>query len=126
MRKFALSFLCAGALISSATMAMTHSLSPKTSIDYELAANSPEVFTNFTIFKVHAVCKVQTQDESNIIHVKGLNRSGQVNGRVIRSGDELDIIIHNGDIFDLVAESAAQVELTNKGPHSIKTKCQIS
>ncbi|WP_419420675.1 hypothetical protein ACNVED_05080 [Legionella sp. D16C41] len=126
MRKIALSLLCAGALISNTTMAMTHSLSPQASVEYELAANKPEVFTNFTIFKVHAVCKVQTQDESNTLHVKGLYRSGQVNGKVINAGDEVDIIVRNGDSFDLVAEAAAQVELTNIGVHSIKTKCQVS
>ncbi|STX28414.1 Uncharacterised protein [Legionella beliardensis] len=126
MRKVVLSLLAAGAFISAPVLAMNHSLNAGVSVEYELPVNAPEVFTNFTFFKVHAICKIQTQDESNVIHIKALNRSGQVNGQVINTGDELDLTLHNGETIDLVAESAAQVELTNKGEHLIKAKCQIN
>jgi hypothetical protein len=124
LKKIGFSLLCAGALFSTTTLAMTHELAPSVSIEYELVANQPEVFTNYTIFNVTAVCTVKSQDESNIIHVRGLNRSGEINGKVINKGDEFDLIVKNGDTFTLSAKSAAKVEMTNKGEHTVKALCR--
>ncbi|MDP1603956.1 MAG: hypothetical protein Q8M03_11900 [Legionella sp.] len=124
LRKISYGLLCAGALFSTTTIAMTHELAPRVSIEYELNANVPEVFTNYTIFTVNATCTVKSQDESNIIHVKALNRSGSINGKDINAGDELDLVVKNNDTFTLSAKSAAKVEMTNTGAHSLKALCR--
>lgn len=124
LRKISFSLLCAGALLSSNSLAMNHELTPGISIEYELATNKPELFINYTIFTIKAVCTIVTPDESDILHVKGVNRSGEINGQVINANDELDILVKNGDKLYLTAKSGAKVEMTNQGEHTLRAVCK--
>lgn len=123
IRKIAFCLLSASVFIN-AHATRTYDLAPSLSIEYELAPNTPIVLTNYTIFTINALCNIETSDESNLIHAKVLKRSGELNGTVINTGDELDLTVHQGDKLSLTAKSAAQVELTNKGPHMVKALCK--
>jgi hypothetical protein len=124
LRKIGFSLLFAGVLFSTNSMAINHELAPGVSIEYELATNKPELFINYTIFTIKAVCTIVTPDESDLLHVKGVSRSGEINGQVINANDELDLIVKNGDLLYLTAKSAAKVEMTNRGEHTIRALCK--
>lgn len=124
LKKICLTLLCASSLLSATAIGMTHELAPTLSLEYDLVPNRPELFINYTIFNVKASCDIDTPDKENVIHVRGINRTGSINGQIIRAGDELDIIVHKGDQMELSAQSVAKVELTNKGTHSLKAVCK--
>lgn len=124
LKKIGLSLMCAGSLLTSASFAMNHELAPNLSADFELAVDKPELFTNYTMFTVNAVCTIQSIDEDDIVHVKAVKRTGAINGQAIKAGDTLDVNVHNGDKLTLSAQSAAQVELTNKGNNPLKAMCK--
>ncbi|MGQ3892296.1 hypothetical protein [Legionella sp. CNM-4043-24] len=124
LRKIGLSLLCAGSLLASSSFAMTHDLAARISADYELDVNKPEIFTNYTMFTVKAVCTIKSIDNESVIHVKAIKRTGSINGQSLSSGDSVDIVVHNDEKITLSAQSAAQVELTNNGDHNLKALCK--
>lgn len=125
LQKIAIGLICAGTLVSTNTMAMTHNLNQGISIEYELPSKSPEMFMNFTIFTINAVCTIQSAPEaSDILHVKGLYSSGKINGQDFAKDDEMDIMVKNGDALMLTANPAARVEITNTGNATIKALCK--
>lgn len=124
LAKLSLSLLCAGALFSTSTLAMNHSLSPGVSLEYEFLPNQPELLTNYTIFNISATCTIQTGGSNQIIHVRGINRSGTINGIELEKGKEIDILVNNNDQMVLTAQRAAQVEFTNMSDLPIKALCK--
>lgn len=123
-KKTGFGLLFAASLFSADAMAMNHELQANMTVSYELAVDTPELFTNYTMFKVKAVCYIEAVDSADVIHVKAVRRSGTINGQALSTGDTLDIIVKNGDKLQLAAESAAQVEITNKGDNLIKALCK--
>jgi hypothetical protein len=124
LRKIGLVMVCAGSLFASASMAMNHELAPSMTVEYELASQKPELFTNYTMFTINAICTIQASHGDYAIHVKAIRGSGAINGQSITAGDSLDIIVKNDDKMNLKAVSTAQVELTNTGNTTIKAVCK--
>lgn len=124
LRKFLSKLICAGILASGAAMAMNHELSQGVSIEYEFLPDTPELLTNYTIFKINASCTIQTSPGDHIIHIRDINRKGSINGEELEKGDEINVVVHNNDQLTLTAQSGAQVEFTNRSSTPIKALCK--
>lgn len=126
LRKIGLGLLCAGALFNTAASAATHALTQGVSVEYVLPSNEPQVFANSFFWKISATCSVTSEDESTQLLVEGLSKKGSINDLPLQSGDSVVITVHNGDKFNLSADSGAKVSLTNLGEHSLSASCSTS
>lgn len=125
LRKIGYSLLCAGALFSANTLAMTHALVSGSGIEYELAPNQPHEFTNPVFFSVTATCTFRSENPSNDVFVEALSKSGVINGQKITAPDTLTITINSGDVIKLTVNPGAKVRLTNRGESSIHASCSV-
>ncbi|MDX1838824.1 hypothetical protein DIZ81_13710 [Legionella taurinensis] len=124
LKKTACTLLAACALFSGSSLAATHhELAPGITVEYDLPPNSPQVFSNYFFWTVTATCVMHSEDPSNNILVKALSKSGKINGMPLTKGQQTVITIHNRDHIEISADSGAQVELTNYGPHTVKATC---
>lgn len=92
-------------------------------MEYELPANDPQVFINPTFWSITATCTIHTESPASVF-IRGLNKSGKVNGIPIKKDDTLTIEIHDNDLLEIVADSAAKVELTNLSEETVKATCK--
>ena len=123
LRKFGSVLLCAGALLSTNTSAMTHNIKPGVSIDYELPPGDPQIFANYWFWSVTATCSISGKDPSNDIFAEVLNKKGSINGNAVSAGDTLMMTVRPGDKLVISADSGARVQLTNRGRNTIVAKC---
>jgi len=72
---------------------------------------------------VEAKCRISTKDDSNLLHAVALAKKGKLNDIPWSKGDELDLIVHNDENIKIYALPGAQVEITNKGEHTLKAIC---
>lgn len=123
LRKIGCTVLSAFTLFSADALATNHNLAPNLTIEYDLPANNPQVFSNYFFWTITATCVIHTQDNSNTIIVKGLNKKGKINGTPLTEGQTMVLTIHDNDRLVISADSGAKVELTNQGAHSVKAVC---
>ncbi|MFC3909349.1 hypothetical protein ACFORL_09730 [Legionella dresdenensis] len=127
LRKIGLGLLCAGALLATDTaVARVHELAPRMTLKYTLEPGQPEVLTNFTLWTINAECTINTEDDADIIHVRALNRSGEIDNIKLKTNEELDVLVRNNQVLKLKAESAAKVELVNNGEHVLVATCKTA
>lgn len=127
LKKIGLGVLCSGLIFASGSFAQQMTLPQMgTTIVYELKSNDPLELFNFTFWTINAVCKISSEDESDEIRAKILNRSGIINGQSLSEGDAISMIVHNNDEFNITAESRAKVELLNLGAHTVKASCSAT
>lgn len=123
LRKIGTTLLCVGSLMSSYAFASTHMLVKGMSMNLELPANEPQVFTNFLMWSISAKCLINDADESNNIQVSALSKKGMVNGFAIETGQRIVLTVHPGDELAITANAGAKVELTNQGIKQISARC---
>lgn len=114
-KKTALGVFCAAVLASPVSLAA--------SATYILQVGQPQRFFNPTMFTIKGVCDLETEDTQSIVHVEGIRGSGSVDGKAITAPQERDILISNGGKLSIVANSAAEVRLTNMGDHTLTARC---
>lgn len=124
-KKIALTLLCSTGLIcgSNAIAAEQPAQQQGIAIDFQLSPNSPQKFTNTAFWTIDAKCKISTPDSANDIYVHAIKKSGKINGSKISAGDSVVVTVHSGQNLNLTAESGAQVEITNRGSHTITASC---
>jgi hypothetical protein len=127
LKKLGLGLLCAAASISTNAYSMvTHTLQVGATVEYELPANQPQLFINYMFWPIEVNCQITTEDESNEIFAEGLARKGKINDVTIFEGESMTLIVQNGEILKLYAESGAKVKMTNLGLHTVKANCAAS
>ncbi len=92
-------------------------------VEYQLAPNQPQVFTNYMFWAVEANCKILTSDESNSLRVVALAKKGKVNDVPMSSGQTLYVTVHQNENLKVAADSGAKVEITNLGEHTVVATC---
>ena len=123
-RKIGLTLLLLSGLISSNAMANNvHPLAPNVSVQYELAPNVPETFSNVFFWTVKARCTINSATPENLLHVNMKRKSAKVNGEDLTEGTQKDVNIKSGDSLIIAADKGAQVELTNLGTSTIIATC---
>ena len=90
-----------------------------------LPAKVAKPFYNFTSWKLTADCMMISEDQSNELEIVGLNRNSAVNGIPVSKGNPLHLTIHPNQHLTVMAESGAQVQLTNEGPHTLNAHCTL-
>ncbi|MDI1351424.1 MAG: hypothetical protein PSV35_01435 [bacterium] len=124
LRKIGFSLLCAAATLTTNAYCMSnHALQAGITIEYELPAGEPQLFSNFLFWSVEADCKLFTEDESNLLVIEAKAKSGKINGMPVSKGDMISLLIHGGDVLRLQADGGAKVEITNTGEHLVKASC---
>lgn len=123
LRKIGTTLLCVGSLVSSCAFASTHVLVKGMSMNLELPANDPQVFTNFLMWSISAKCLINDADESNDIQVAALSKKGVVNGFTIETGQRIVLTVRPGDELAITANAGARVELTNQGSKQVSARC---
>lgn len=121
-----LGFILIGALTSMNIMAnniQTHAIQPGVTLEYTLPANEGQIFINYMFWSVDATCKITSPDENNDLLIEALARRGKVNDVPLSDGQSMHVLVHNGDLLRLSADSGAKVKITNFGPHDIKATC---
>lgn len=101
----------------------SHALQPGVSLEYILPTNDGQIFINYMFWSIDAACKITTEDPSNNLLIEGLSRRGKVNDIPLSEGQSMSVIVHNGDILKLSADSGAKVKITNFGAHDVKATC---
>ncbi|MBA2651277.1 MAG: hypothetical protein H0U73_03260 [Tatlockia sp.] len=90
-----------------------------------LPAKVGKTFHNFSFWKLTAECVMTTEDQSTELEVEGLNRNSSVDGQPIPKGKTMHLTIHPNQLLTVMAESGAQVKLTNDGPHTLNAHCTL-
>jgi hypothetical protein len=124
LRTIGFTMLCAAAaLITNAHAVENHNLQAGITMEYELPANDPQLFTNYMFWTIEANCTLTTEDESNELYVEAVKKKGKVNESSLSQGETMSLIVHNNEVLRLSADSGAQVRITNLGEHIVKAKC---
>lgn len=110
-------------LFSSMGFAATYLLTPGLSADFDFPSNSPQVIKNIFFWPVTATCTIKTTDSSDDFYVRMIKNSGKVNGVKLSKGETMTFTVHPGDRFQISADAAAEVELTNQGQNTVKASC---
>jgi hypothetical protein len=123
LKKF--SFICflATTALSTHAYATIHPLEAQLTLEYTLVPNEGEVFINYMFWHVDVNCTVKSMDDTDLLHVVGLAKKGQVNNIPLAAGDSLNVTVQNGDVLKLGADSGAKVEITNLGKHNVVASC---
>ncbi len=127
-RKIGFGLLWVSALTSTNALAMTFTLMPGSSIDYELPPQDPQILANSWFWAITATCNISGKDKNSKILAEALSKSGKINNDPISAGDPPKLIIVHpapGDTVTVSADSGAKVKLTNKGRHPILARCWV-
>ncbi len=124
-KKLGFLFLSTASLLVSPCINATqsHTLAPGITLEYEFKPNEPQVFSNFLFWAVEANCKMILEDESDVLFVEALAKTGKVNDQPMNKGDVLHVIVRSGDELKIRADSGAKVRLTNEGEHMVRAIC---
>jgi hypothetical protein len=115
---------CIGTLLSAPTYANNeHILQVTPSIDYNLPANEPQVFSNVFRWTINAECTMIKSDETSAILFKVLRKKGSINDITLSRGESLRLNIQPKEKFNISAIPGAAVELTNEGETTITAHC---
>lgn len=112
-----------GMLVDAQTYAMVHQMKSAVSMDLELAPNEAQNYSNVFLWSISAQCTIHTPDESDVLHVKVVKGSGELNGQKLDKDQSLDIVVHNGDKLNIKAYKRSSVDLTNLGQHTVSGTC---
>lgn len=124
LRKLLMTLVLSSAFVATSANAMTeHALVNGATIEIELPAKTPQVFSNFMFWTVKAICTVKSGASNTPLAVKMLSKTGSVNGQSLATGDSKQLIINTGDELHLVAVSGAKVELLNQGEKTMTAVC---
>lgn len=93
------------------------------SINLDLEPETPRILINYTLYTLEGVCVYTLQEESAVVDVKVLSRSGEINGQPVVEGDEFTITVHNGTHMNLLAKPGARVQLINHSNVTIHAVC---
>lgn len=97
------------------------------SIDFSFDPDHAQVFTNAFPWVLKATCQITCDDSVfNQMQAKILKKSGTLNKMPLNMGDSMTLDIHNGDTFEMVANSGAKVEIKNTGEGHIKASCYVA
>lgn len=110
--------ILASTLFCSNLMAMTFS--------YDLQPHTPDPFPNPFFQAIKGECKFTLKEETAIVHVKIIRRTGTINGQPVKEGDQFDITVTNGSTMTGTAQPAFLAELTNTSDYPIHAQCQGS
>lgn len=124
LRKIGFSLLCAASIVSAnAYSVVTNIMQPSMSIDYELMPNEPQIFVNYLYWDLQANCIITTNDESNELFVEALAKQGTINDVLLVKGATMRVVVRQGDVLKINAQSGAKVKITNLGQNTIKASC---
>lgn len=124
LRKIGCSLLCAGALFSAKTLAMTYMFtSPGVSIEYQLVPNEPVIFANSWFWTITAVCTTHLEGPHTKLYAEIINKKAKINGKTFEKGDKEFMVIHHGEKLTISADSGAKVKLINQGSYLVRAHC---
>lgn len=116
-------FLVAATLSAPSYSMATHTLQTGITLDYDLPANDPQVFSNYMFWTVEATCTVSSSDNNIILFAKVLAKKGKINDVEVATGNTIQMAMHSGESFKLSADSGAKVEITNLGTQNVHATC---
>ena len=125
-RIFQIWLLCIATCCSSATFATIRvNLAPGVGVAYVFPVNEAVLLTNEFLWSIKAVCTVMSENESNRMSLKMLNKSGSYNNTKLSTGDSVEVTLHNKDNFEITAGPGAEVEFTNLGDKTMFAHCLV-
>ncbi len=110
-------------VLCNSSLAATYDLAMGTTIEAELPAKQPQVFTNFLLWKIKGYCEVSSETETTPMSFKMLANKGSLDNVEFKAGDSLYMDVINGQRFELIAEPRAKIEIVNLGTTDIKIRC---
>lgn len=119
-----LTLALASGLFCSSLMAANKDISA--SIDYDLAPKVPTVITNITFGTLRGECLFNLDEDSALVNVKVLTRSGEINGQPVSEGAEFNVVVRNGTKMSITAKPAARVQLINHSNSVIHAHCHTT
>lgn len=126
-RKMILGLLCACGLFSTASYSTTMNyMIPGMTIDFELLPNIPHELVNILYWKIHATCKIISNQPTNTILFTAKRRSGSIRGITLSSGQSVELTFLPNEEAEVTADSGAKVELLNKTDHVFTASCTAS
>ena len=127
IRKIGVALLCVGGLFATNAFSITnHEFKQGLTVEYELAPNDPQVFSNVFFWTIKSTCTVISEFPDNSIFTTMIRKSGSVNGIPLTAPDAMSLTAQPGDKLNITAESGAKVELVNLGLYTIKASCSAA
>lgn len=125
LQKLSLSLLFVAASLTTNTYAVTKNnvLQVGATIEYVLAPNQPQLFSNYMFWAIEANCKITSQDDGNVLYAVALAKKGKLNDIPWSKGDNLRLTVHNGENLKINADAGAQVSITNEGQNTVTATC---
>ena len=111
------------ALICPTSLAATYLLTPGLSANFDFPAHAPQTLKNYLFWTISATCILKTQDDGDEFYARMINYSGKINEVKLSKGENMTVLIHNGDNLRISADAGAEVELTNQGQHTVRATC---
>lgn len=100
-----------------------HTFQIGSTIDYELPANEPQVFSNIFRWAVAADCKIIHTDTPRDISFKVLRKKASVNDILLSRGESILATVQPDESFRLSVDAGGTVELTNFSEKAVLTRC---
>lgn len=123
MRKIGLLLVGTVLCSTSAFSTTNHVFVPGLAIEYELAPNNPQVFSNVLFWSIKATCTIISDAPESIVSVKMLRKTGTVNDIPLDPEQPVDLAVKQGDKLNITAVSGSQVELLNRSEYTLKASC---
>ena len=95
-------------------------------LGYVLKVNEPQIITNQFMFWLKATCAITSNNESNLLAITVLRKSGAFNGTKLLTGDSISAVVYGQDNIEILAAPGAQVELVNQGTDTIYADCSVT
>ena len=91
-------------------------------MNLKLAPNASKVITNSYVWTISATCSIETKGKNKLV-VRILENDGAVNGKNLKTGQAMSVVVHNHDSLSVSASPSTKVTLQNKGDDSIQATC---
>lgn len=92
----------------------------------ELLPNTPLMITNILRWSINAECSLVDQEAPADVTFKLLRKTGSLNEITLSRGESLSMTVKPEDVFAIVAEPGATVEITNESEEKIVVNCSAS
>jgi hypothetical protein len=127
IRKLGYFLLCAASIFSANVFSATiHESMMTGAAEYILLPDEPQILSNVFMWNINAICKIVSENELNPFSFKILRKTGSFNGRPLKSGDLVEVVLHANEKIYFTAAPGAKVELVNRGEVKVIAECSAA
>ncbi|KTD60038.1 hypothetical protein [Legionella shakespearei] len=113
------------ALITATLLMSTNSVVNAVGLEFVFFPSIPTRIENPLYRTMDAKCTIETQDAQNELVGVMKIKTASINNVHLNPGENVSILVKNGDIMHIIADFGSRIEMTNNGEGVVRAVCSI-